>query len=98
MAIGLDRTTTEAFLVARGVERIPHPGGTLFAHLKRVAGLLNAWSAPEHLEIAGLCHAVYGTDGFSTSIVDVADRESVLAVVGSKSESIIYLYASADRA
>ncbi len=97
MAIGLDRTRTEAFLVERGVEGIPHPGGTLFAHLKRVAGLLKAWSAPEYLEIAGLCHAVYGTDGFATSLVNVAHRESVQEVVGSKSESIIYLYSSADR-
>jgi hypothetical protein len=97
MATGLDRTRTEAFLLVKGVERIPHPGGTLFAHLKRVAGLLNSWSAPEHLEIAGLCHAVYGTDGFATPLVDVAHRESVQVVVGSKSESLIYLYASADR-
>lgn len=97
MGIRLDRVTIESFLVGKGAERIPHPGGTLFAHLKRVAGLLNAWSAPEHLEIAGLCHAVYGTDGFAISLVDVAHREGVQAVVGSESEALIYLYASADR-
>lgn len=62
-----------------------------------MAGLLKAWSAPEHLETAGLCHAVYGTDGFATSLVDVAHRERVQVVVGSEAESSIYLYASADR-
>jgi hypothetical protein len=97
MAIGPDRQIAERFLIARGAERIPHPGGTLHAHLTRVADLLNSWSAPEDLELAGLCHAVYGTDGFAASLVDVAHRESVVEVIGSQSEAIIYVYASADR-
>lgn len=97
MTIDLDRQASERFLIERGAERVPHPGGTLFAHLKRVAVSLNTWSAPEHLELAGLCHAVYGTDGFGTALVHLGERERVRALVGSQAESIIYTYASVDR-
>jgi hypothetical protein len=97
MVTGRDRHRAECFLIALGAQRIPHPGGTLYAHLHRVAGLLSRWSASRDLEMAGLCHAAYGTDGFATSLVDIAYRQSVQAVVGPHSEAIIYLYASADR-
>jgi hypothetical protein len=46
MAIELDREVAERFLIAKGAERVSPPGGTLFAHLTRVADLLNRWSAP----------------------------------------------------
>src|SRR5947209_10875895 len=51
-----DRRDVEAWLRARGTERIEHPGGTLHDHLRRVATLLGDWGAGPLLEAAGLCH------------------------------------------
>ncbi|WP_329200993.1 DUF6817 domain-containing protein [Streptomyces sp. NBC_00667] len=46
-----------------GVSAAPHPGGTLGAHLQRVQQQLEHWRARPALQLAGLCHAFYGTDG-----------------------------------
>lgn len=80
-----------------GAELIPHPGGTLLAHLRRVSALLDDWGASAALTIAGLCHAVYGTDGFGIALVHSSDRRKVQEVIGEAAEGIVYAYASADR-
>jgi hypothetical protein len=51
-----------------GAARIEHPGGTLLAHLERTRSRLAAWHARPALQLAGLCHAFYGTDGFATAL------------------------------
>jgi hypothetical protein len=54
------------------VERIPHPGGTLFAHLKRVAGWLGV--GVNHLPDASADRAfVYPQIGTASTVV-VRDR------------------------
>ena len=40
-------------LAAHGANEIPHPGGTLLAHLKRVHALLTAWGARPAVRLAG---------------------------------------------
>jgi len=80
---------------------MPHPGGTLLEHLIRVSGRLAEWGAPRHVEIAGLCHAFYGTDGFAPTLLDVAgatDRAVLTDLIGGETEALVYLYASCDRA
>lgn len=59
-------TQADGFLRELGAEDIPHPGGTLLAHLRRVRTRLASWDARPALQLAGLCHAFYGTDGFPT--------------------------------
>jgi hypothetical protein len=84
-------------LASRGAAEIPHPGGTLLAHLERVHALLAQWGARPALRLAGLCHAFYGTDGFAAALGDLARRDELAAIVGEEAERLVYLYASCDR-
>lgn len=92
-----DRDAVLRFLRVQGAPGIPHPGGTLFEHLQRVAALLAGWGADEDVQLAGLCHATYGTDGFDRSLLDVGERAALRAVAGERAERLVYLYGSLDR-
>lgn len=85
------------FLRERGADRIPHPGGTLLAHLIRVADTLAAWGADRDIQSAGLCHAAYGTDGFHCAVLDLPERAAMRALIGRRAEALVYLYGSCDR-
>jgi catechol 2,3-dioxygenase-like lactoylglutathione lyase family enzyme len=91
------RAHAEHFLVSHGAEGIEHPGGTLLAHLHRVADQLAEWRAPDELVLAGLCHATYGTDGFGTGLLPLRRRADLVNVIGAEAEGLVYLYASCDR-
>ena len=86
------------FLLDHGAGRLPHPGGTLYEHLIRVAELLAAWGASGELQVAGLCHACYGTDGFPQALLGLDERPVLSALAGDRAESLVYLYGSCDRA
>jgi hypothetical protein len=92
-----DRASIEEFLVARGADRLAHPGGTLYEHLRRVASLLERWGADLTVQAAGLCHACYGTDGYDQALVEGGDRATLVRLIGSRAESLVYLYGSCDR-
>ncbi|MFJ9147583.1 DUF6817 domain-containing protein [Streptomyces sp. NPDC102270] len=95
----LPATTDRAVTLLRefGAESIAHPGGTLLTHLQRVQARLATWKARPDLQLAGLCHAFYGTDGFSTALLQLDRRNDLAAVIGAEAEAIVYLYASCDR-
>ncbi|HET6952179.1 MAG TPA: hypothetical protein VFI47_17490, partial [Acidimicrobiales bacterium] len=95
--VGAEQRAT-AFLAAHGAGERPHPGGTLLAHLRRTHRLLVAWDAPPALALAGLCHAVYGTDGYPLGLVVPARRQAVVDLIGAEAEDIVHLYARCDRA
>ncbi|MGC9541640.1 DUF6817 domain-containing protein [Streptomyces sp. UG1] len=88
----------ESLLADLGAGTVPHPGGTLLAHLRRVRTRLARWSARPALQLAGLCHAFYGTDGFPTALLPLDRRGELAGIIGAEAESIVYLYASCDRA
>ncbi|GAA3338728.1 hypothetical protein GCM10020358_19860 [Amorphoplanes nipponensis] len=90
--------TVRAWLRERGAEHIEHPGGTLYAHLGRVHDKLGALGHDAPVCLAGLAHAAYGTDGFDLTLLPVADRAALRALVGAGAEELIYLYAACDRA
>src|SRR5258708_37202830 len=92
------RAKAEDFLLSRGAAGLAHPGGTLLAHLRRVAGLLADWGASPALQAAGLCHACYGTDGYNQSLLGPGERVNLAAIIGAEAEALVYLYASCDRA
>jgi hypothetical protein len=96
--VSFDRTRVEAFLRSLGAERLVHPGGSLYEHLCRVSMLLSDWGADEVLQAVGLCHACYGTDGFDHALVDVANRQTLVELIGPRAEALVYLYCSCDRA
>ncbi|MEV5750502.1 DUF6817 domain-containing protein [Actinoallomurus sp. NPDC052308] len=96
MAIDRIATLVES-LASHGANQIPHPGGTLLAHLERVHALLTEWGARPALRLAGLCHAYYGTDGFPTALGDVAERDEFAALIGAEAERLVRFYAGCDR-
>lgn len=91
---------TRALLLLRerNAEQIEHPGGTLYSHLVRVHGRLDALGADEDVCLAGLMHAVYGTDGFRLPLVGLDDRKIVVDLIGATAEALVYCYAACDRA
>lgn len=92
-----DWAAIETFLRAGGAAYEPHPGGTLLQHLLRVRRKLAEWQAPPAVQIAGLCHAVYGTDGFPKSRLAVERRAELTALIGARAEAVVYLYDSCER-
>jgi catechol 2,3-dioxygenase-like lactoylglutathione lyase family enzyme len=86
------------FLLSRGAGEMSHPGGTLYEHLVRVAALLAEWEADPDLQVAGLCHACYGTDGYPDALLGLDERSVLAALAGTRAESLVYLYGSCDRA
>lgn len=90
-------TAVTAALASRGAAQIAHPGGTLLAHLQRVGALLSQWGARPALQLTGLCHAWYGTDGFPAALGDLACRDELATIIGAGPEQLVYLYASCDR-
>jgi hypothetical protein len=90
-------STALAFLREHGAESIEHPGGTLYAHLRRVRRRLAALGAATHVQLAGMTHAAYGTDGFDRALVPWTDRDALRRVVGEDAEALVYLYGACDR-
>lgn len=86
-----------ALLRACGADGMEHPGGTLLAHLLRVRERLAAWGARPALQLAGLCHAFYGTDGFAATLLPLERRDELRAAIGAEAEGLVYFYASCDR-
>ena len=91
------RPATLRFLLDHGADTIDHPGGKLFDHLLRTAVTLAEWGAADDLVAAGLCHAVYGTDGFRVALRDLEERALVRDLLGDRAEAIVYVYAASDR-
>ncbi|WP_425247764.1 DUF6817 domain-containing protein [Streptomyces sp. NEAU-NA10] len=87
----------EALLRELGADHLAHPGGTLLAHLRRVRSRLAGWGAGPALQLAGLCHAFYGTDGFPEALLPLDRRTGLAEAIGREAEAIVYFYASCDR-
>lgn len=92
-----DWAAIEGFLASHGAADIPHPGGTLLEHLVRVRRRLTEWAAPPEVQMAGLCHATYGTDGFPTGLLGTDQRAVLVALIGEPAEELAYLYGSCAR-
>lgn len=90
-------TAARKLLIARGADRLEHPGGTLLAHLERVEARLAGWGARDELRLAGLCHAFYGTDGFPEGLLPLDRRDVLVEAIGARAEELVHFYASCDR-
>jgi hypothetical protein len=97
MTVMAETSPIRELLFERGAARLQHPGGTLYAHVSRVAALLAEWGAAEEVQVAGLCHACYGTDGYAPVLLSLAERPVLAELIGPRAESLVYLYASCDR-
>jgi pimeloyl-ACP methyl ester carboxylesterase len=82
---------------ALGAHQVDHPGGTLFAHLRRVHALTLEWRASPCAQLAAICHASYGTDGFGHALLARDDRGRLRDVIGRDAEALVHLYGVCDR-
>jgi hypothetical protein len=89
-----------SFLAERSAEQVAHSSGSFLDHLAGVADLLVAWDCPADTCLAGLFHAVYGTEAFPRPLVDAsteAGRAGVRAVIGEPAEQLSWLFERVDR-
>jgi hypothetical protein len=86
-----------SFMKSREADRTDHSGGDLLSHLQATADLLHSWGNTDDVCLAGLCHAVYGTEGFQRSMLDVSQRNALKEVIEPEAEALVYFYASAER-
>ena len=84
-------------LAAMGAGDFAHVAGTLAPHLANTASLLQQWGNRDALCIAGLYHAVYGTDGIRGELVTLARRGAIAEIIGVEAEAIVHVYAACDR-
>jgi hypothetical protein len=85
------------WLLAQGAAAIPHAGGSLYEHLCRVHDRITGLGLHEGLRLAGLTHAAYGTDGFTTALLPLTGRRQLRDVVGPHAEALVYRYGACDR-
>ena len=95
----IDAASARARLHALGADAFAHLNGTLEAHLLGTERLLRRFGNEEAVCLAGLYHAVYGTDGITGALMPPGDeaRSSVAALIGDEAESLAYLYGACDR-
>jgi hypothetical protein len=86
-----------SFLKTRGAGEIGHVTATLLGHLQSTRDLLRDWGNPPFICAAGLCHAVYGTAGFPTALLEISRRRELAALIGPEAEALVYFYAACDR-
>ncbi len=49
------------------------------------------------MQLAGLTHAAYSTDGFDLALIAWTDRDPLRALIGPEAEELLYLYGACDR-
>lgn len=80
------------FLESLGLNDVRHSRSTFFDHLVSTGSLLREWGCPEPVYLAGLFHAIYGTEGFRYDNIRSLARETVRSVIGPDAERIAWLY------
>ncbi len=80
-----------------GAEEFAHLNGDLYVHLLGTHELLRAWGNSDDICMAGLYHAVYGTDGLPSGLVELSDRPRIATIIGHEAEELVYLYAACER-
>lgn len=80
-----------------GAGEFEHLNGSLAAHLHGTEALLREWGAREVVCIAGLYHAVYGTDGYNPALAGLDMRKRIAELLGQEAEELAYLYGACNR-
>ena len=93
--VDIEKTLTR--LHELGADKVDHLNGDLAAHLKGTFDVLARWGNREHVCLAGLYHAVYGTDGLEIGVVGLEQRALIAESIGKKAEELVYIYAATDR-
>ncbi|WDE05706.1 hypothetical protein SG34_001865 [Thalassomonas viridans] len=84
-------------LQSLGSEEFAHINGPLTAHLVGTYKILERWQLDESLCLAGLFHAIYGSDPTRAQLLGTDQRAEVAAMIGEKAEELVYLFCSCDK-
>lgn len=95
--LSVDNRVALARLHALGAGEFIHVNGMLERHLQRTQRLLRRWGSRDALCLAGLYHAVYGTDGITGRLAGLDARRAIADVIGVEAERTVYLYGACDR-
>ncbi|HKU87949.1 MAG TPA: hypothetical protein VJV77_16555 [Casimicrobiaceae bacterium] len=96
-SLSVHATDPHAHLVALGADAFAHVSGSLARHLAETERILRSWNSRRALCLAGLYHAVYGTDGIRGSLAALDRRDAIVAIVGAEAEALAYLYGACAR-
>lgn len=86
------------FLVALGIENVPHTKKTYLGHLIAVYRLMEAEGCSEDACRAGMFHSLYGTERFQGFKIPLEHRHDVRELIGERPERLAYLNCAMDRA
>ena len=85
------------FLLAEGIDRIPHSDKTYLAHLIAVYKDMEALGCSQELCRAGMFHSIYGTERFQGFKLALERRPQVRDLIGRRAEWLAYLNCAMDR-
>lgn len=74
--------------VRQRTEHVPHSRTTFFEHLKDTYTILEEMGMSEDVCMAGLFHAIYGTDYFKHQATN--DREEIKKLIGDYAEDLVF--------
>lgn len=88
----------QAALQLFGASEFKHAHGrTLGQHLLATREILKAWSQPFWIQAAGCFHSVYSTDIYKPQLLDIAQRDRLRAIIGSRAERLVFLFCQVNR-
>jgi len=85
------------FLLAEGIDRIPHSDKTYLGHLIAVYKDMEARGCSQELCRAGMFHSIYGTERFQGFKLPLERRPEVRDLIGQRAEWLAYLNCAMDR-
>lgn len=85
-----------AFLHSCGAGSLDHSGRTLMAHLLGTFEVLVRWGCEPYVCNAGLFHSVYSTGAFHEKLVELDKRDTVSALLGTRSEQLVHFFCTTD--
>jgi hypothetical protein len=71
-----------------GCDSTAHMNRDLLTHFQGTYQLLKKWGNQEAVCLAGLCHALYGTQNFPVALVPFLKRQEIAALIGEKAEKL----------
>ncbi|MGK7878995.1 MAG: DUF6817 domain-containing protein [Crocosphaera sp.] len=75
-----------------GCHSISHMDRDLLNHFLGTYQLLKKWGNKESVCLAGLCHALYGTETFPVALVPLEKRQEIADLIGEKAEKLAFYY------
>ena len=86
------------FLLALGIDKVPHSQKSYLAHLVNVYRLMEDEGCTPELCAAGMFHSIYGTEKFQGFKLELDQRDEVRRLIGDRAERLGYLNCAMDRA